>query len=59
MVAVIDDSTNEASIRLHRAFGFELIGILRSVRRKHGRWLDTVLMQLTLGEGDQTAPETE
>lgn len=59
MVAVIGDSANEASIRLHRALGFEPIGILRSVGRKHGRWLDTVLMQLTLGQGDQTAPERE
>ena len=59
MVAVIGDSANEASIRLHRAFGFELTGTLRSVGRKHGRWLDTVLMQKALGDGDRTAPATE
>ncbi|WP_019460595.1 GNAT family N-acetyltransferase [Roseomonas sp. B5] len=59
MVAVIGDSANEASIRLHKAFGFQPIGTLRSVGRKHGRWLDTVLMQLALGEGDETAPEVE
>ena len=35
------------------------IGTLRSVGRKHGRWLDTVLMQLALGDGDETAPEVE
>ena len=59
MVAVIGDSANEASIRLHKAFGFQPIGTLRSVGRKHGRWLDTVLMQLALGDGDETAPEVE
>ena len=59
MVAVIGDSANEASIRLHRAFGFELTGTLRSVGRKHGRWLDTVLMQKALGAGDTAAPVTE
>ncbi|PHK94072.1 GNAT family N-acetyltransferase [Pseudoroseomonas rhizosphaerae] len=59
MVAVIGDSANEASIRLHRALGFEPIGTLRSVGRKHGRWLDTVLMQLALGDGDRTDPAVE
>ncbi|MGY4799834.1 N-acetyltransferase family protein [Teichococcus aerofrigidensis] len=59
MVAVIGDSANEASIRLHRAFGFELTGTLRSVGRKHGRWLDTVLMQKALGDGDGSAPAAE
>jgi L-amino acid N-acyltransferase YncA len=59
MVAVIGDSANEASIRLHKALGFQPIGTLRSVGRKHGRWLDTVLMQLALGNGDLAAPEVE
>jgi L-amino acid N-acyltransferase YncA len=59
MVAVIGDSGNEASIRLHRTLGFELTGTLRSVGRKHGRWLDTVLMQLSLGDSDRTAPAIE
>jgi phosphinothricin acetyltransferase len=59
MVAVIGDSANEASIRLHKALGFQPIGTLRSVGRKHGRWLDTVLMQLALGDGDRTGPEAE
>ncbi|ONG55935.1 GNAT family N-acetyltransferase [Pseudoroseomonas deserti] len=59
MVAVIGDSANEASIRLHKALKFQPIGTLRSVGRKHGRWLDTVLMQLALGDGDKTSPEVE
>ena len=32
--------------RLHRACGFELVGVEREVGRKFGRWLDVVLMQL-------------
>jgi L-amino acid N-acyltransferase YncA len=32
---------------------------MRSVGRKFGRWLDTVYMQVELGEGDRTAPDKE
>jgi L-amino acid N-acyltransferase YncA len=59
MVAVIGDSANEASIRLHKAFGFEPIGTLRSVGRKQGCWLDIVLMQLALGDSDRTDPAVD
>lgn len=48
MVAVIGDSSNAASIRLHASLGFEHVGVLKDVGFKHGRWLDTVLMQRTL-----------
>lgn len=37
---------HEASIGLHRALGFELVGIEREIGRKFGRWLDVALMQL-------------
>lgn len=40
---------HEASIRLHRACGFELVGVEREVGRKLGRWLDVALMQRLLG----------
>ncbi|MDE0332008.1 MAG: GNAT family N-acetyltransferase [Nitrospinae bacterium] len=56
MVAVIGDSTNAASIKLHERAGFRLAGALRSIGFKHGRWLDCVLMQRALGEGDETSP---
>ena len=56
MIAVVGDSSNNASIALHAAFGFRLIGTLQSVGFKHGRWLDTVIMQRELGRGDATAP---
>ena len=39
---------HEASIALHRACGFEEIGVEREVGRKFGRWLDVVLMQTML-----------
>jgi phosphinothricin acetyltransferase len=54
MIAIIGDSGNAASIGLHAALGFAHIGVLRSVGWKHGRWLDTVLMQRALGPGDTT-----
>ena len=56
MVAVIGDSANAASIRLHERAGFRLVGTLQSVGFKHGRWLDCVIMQRALGEGDGTLP---
>jgi phosphinothricin acetyltransferase len=57
MVAVVGDSSNLASIRLHERAGFQLVGVLRSVGYKHGRWLDTVLLQRALGAGDGTPPQ--
>jgi phosphinothricin acetyltransferase len=39
---------HEASIALHRACGFELVGIEREVGRKFGKWLDVALMQRLL-----------
>jgi L-amino acid N-acyltransferase YncA len=56
MIAVIGDSAQIASIALHERAGFRHIGTLRSVGFKHGKWLDTVLMQCALGDGDDTAP---
>ncbi len=39
---------HEASIRLHRSLGFEIVGTEREVGRKFGRWLDVVVMELIL-----------
>jgi len=50
MIAVIGDSANLASIRLHAAFGFRHVGVLERVGAKFGGWYDTVLMQRSLGE---------
>ena len=59
MIAVIGDSGNAGSIGLHKALGFQPIGVIRSVGFKHGRWLDSVLMQLPLGDGDASPPQQE
>jgi phosphinothricin acetyltransferase len=56
MVAIIGDSANFASITLHRRAGFTFSGTIHSVGYKFGRWLDSVIMQLPLGEGDKSTP---
>jgi L-amino acid N-acyltransferase YncA len=57
MIAVIGDSTLQAaSIGLHEALGFHHVGILQGVGFKHGRWLDSVLMQRALGKGSTIDP---
>jgi len=56
MIAVIGDSANAASVALHAGAGFRLIGTLKSVGFKHGRWLDTVVMQRALGTADASPP---
>ena len=57
MVAIIGDSGNSASIALHRRYGFEPVGTLRSVGFKLGRWVDTPIMQRVLGPGDSRPPD--
>jgi len=54
MIAVIGDSANAGSIRLHRAVGFYPVGTFENVGFKFGRWLDSVLMQRALGPGSGT-----
>jgi phosphinothricin acetyltransferase len=56
MIAIIGDSENVASIGLHQRMGFRRVGVFESVGFKHGRWLDTVLMQRELGEGSSSIP---
>jgi phosphinothricin acetyltransferase len=56
MLAVIGDSAQYASIRLHRSVGFTFSGTLHSVGYKFDRWLDSVLMELPLGDGDRSKP---
>ena len=54
VVAVIADTGSAASIALHRSAGFTHVGRLTAVGRKHGRWIDTVLMQRGLpGSADR------
>jgi L-amino acid N-acyltransferase YncA len=56
MLAVVGDSANAGSIALHRRFCFELVGTLRSVGFKFGRWIDTPILQRALGRGDSLTP---
>ena len=56
MIAVIGDLNNHPSINLHLKCGFERVGVLPSTGLKHGRWVDSVLMQRSLGDGDKTLP---
>jgi L-amino acid N-acyltransferase YncA len=58
MVAAIGDSTNLASIRLHEEFGFTMVGTLNAVCWKFNRWIDSILMQKELGEGDRSPPRS-
>ncbi|RNM28544.1 N-acetyltransferase [Dickeya undicola] len=57
VISVVGNSENQASLQLHLSLGFEQIGTLRSVGMKHGRWVDTVLLQRALGEGDASLPD--
>lgn len=59
MIAVIGDSNNEASIELHRLLGFTQVGLLPNIGYKFDRWLDSVVMQLALGDGHTSHPDSE
>ncbi len=48
MIAVIGDSANLASIRLHERAGFVEVGVFRNIGFKFGRYLDSVYMQAQL-----------
>ncbi|WP_433063690.1 N-acetyltransferase family protein [Dactylosporangium sp. CS-033363] len=48
VIAVITDTGSDASAALHRRLGFTEAGRLTGVGFKHGRWIDTVLMQRAL-----------
>lgn len=58
MVALIA-GTEPASVALHARAGFAEMGRLKSVGRKHGRWIDVLHMQRALGDGDGTPPAVE
>jgi L-amino acid N-acyltransferase YncA len=56
IIAVIGDSANFASIRLHEKFGFARVGTLPAVGYKFDRWVDSVLMQRDIGGGQSSPP---
>jgi phosphinothricin acetyltransferase len=57
MIAVIGDSANLGSIRLHERLGFHRAGVFTAVGWKRERWLDSMLMQRALGPGRDRPPE--
>jgi phosphinothricin acetyltransferase len=56
MLAVIGDSANYGSIGVHEAAGFKQVAHLPAIGLKFGRWVDSVIMQRPLGEGQGTLP---
>ena len=48
MIAVIKDSANHASIRLHERAGFVEVGVFRNISFKFGRFLDSICVQVQL-----------
>lgn len=56
MIAVIGDSANYGSIGVHAAAGFKQVALLPAIGFKFGRWVDGVMMQRPLGEGQTTPP---
>ncbi len=58
VLAVIGDgSPSSASVRLHAALGFVTTGTLVGTGYKHGRWLDTTIMQLAINGGRDMPPD--
>ncbi|MEI2651540.1 MAG: N-acetyltransferase family protein [Microthrixaceae bacterium] len=49
-------SSNEASIRLHQKFGFEVMGEMKNAGYKFGEWLSTTYLQVDLGEPGPLKP---
>ncbi|TGS12477.1 N-acetyltransferase family protein [Mesorhizobium sp. M2E.F.Ca.ET.209.01.1.1] len=60
IIAVIGDGhADSASVRLHEKLGFRHSGRLEGSGYKHGRWLDTVFMQLSLNGGAELPPDPD
>ena len=60
MIAVIGDGhAGSASVKLHERMGFRHSGRLEGSGYKHGRWLDTTFMQLSMNGGAATPPDPD
>lgn len=51
LIAVIGDSANGGSVGVHKACGFQPVGVLANCGWKFDRWLDVVLMDRVIGLG--------
>ena len=56
LIAVIGDSANLGSVGVHKACGFQHVGLLADCGWKFNRWLDVVMMDRTIGSGSTQAP---
>lgn len=56
LIAVIGDSANLGSVGVHKACGFQPVGVLANCGWKFDRWLDVVLMDRVIGLGNTHAP---
>ncbi len=56
LIAVIGDSANLGSVGVHKACGFQPVGVLANCGWKFERWLDVVLMDRVIGLGNAQAP---
>lgn len=56
MIAIVGDSRNTGSLKVHEAVGFRLVGTIEAVGYKHGTWVDTVILQRPLNAGAATGP---
>ena len=48
LIAVIGSSDNDASIKIHKKYGFKLIGTIIKAGYKKNKWIDSVYMQKRL-----------
>ncbi|MDB5743897.1 MAG: GCN5-related N-acetyltransferase [Polaromonas sp.] len=56
VMAIVGDSANAGSVGVHRALGFQQVGIIEACGWKFGAWRDIVIMQKTLGHGNAEPP---
>jgi L-amino acid N-acyltransferase YncA len=58
MICIIGDGQggSAGSLALHESLGFALVGIARDIGYKHGRWLDQMILQKSLGAGAASPP---
>lgn len=55
VVAMIGDSENKGSIKVHESRQFNHVGVLSGVGRKFNRWIDVVLMQRSMPSARDSA----
>ena len=57
--ALVSGGFTHFTALVHKALGFQSVGVIQSCGWKFGRWLDIVLMEKPLGDADRTAPAAE